>query len=135
MAGYEQTIIVGHVGRSPEMKYLQNGTAVTNFSVAVSSAWTDTSTGERREKTNWYKCAAWGKQAEIANQYIKKGTQVQVVGTVEARAYTGNDGEPKASLELRVNQFILLGNRGETSNEDSQYDEASGKTIDEDIPF
>jgi single-strand DNA-binding protein len=102
--------------------------------VAVSSAWTDTNTGERREKTNWYKCAAWGKQAEIANQYIKKGTQVQVIGTVEARAYMSNDGEPKASLELRVSQFILLGGRGEsTSNDDSQYEEARGNM--DSIPF
>lgn len=109
MAGYEQTIIIGNVGRDPELKYLPSGDAVCNFSVAVSSQWTDKSTGEKREKTNWYSVSSFGKPAEILAKYVKKGSQIMLEGTVSARAYTGSDGELRASLDLRVNKFQFLG--------------------------
>ncbi|MEL6526220.1 MAG: single-stranded DNA-binding protein, partial [Chloroflexota bacterium] len=97
MAGYEQCTIVGNVGRDPEMRYLQSGANVTSFSVAVTTRWTDRNTNERREKTNWYNVSCWGRLAEIANQYVTKGTQIMVVGTVSARAWSGQDGEARAS--------------------------------------
>ncbi len=138
MAGYEQCIIVGNVGRDPEMRYLPNSnTPVTNFSVAVTTRWNDRNSGERREKTNWYNCSAFSRQAEVANQYIRKGTQIMVIGTVSARAYTGNDGQPRASLDLRVDNFQLLGSRGDGSSGGGDYDDnfsAPPQDMD-DIPF
>lgn len=109
MAGYESTTIIGHVGRDVESRQLGNGTTVASFTVAVSRSWTDKQSGERRENTNWYKVSAWGKLGEIAAQYVKKGAQVMVVGTVTASSYMGQDGEPRASLDLRADSFQLLG--------------------------
>ncbi len=108
---WHQTIIVGNLGGDPDLKYLQSGTPVCNFSVAVTERWT--SNGERQEKTTWYRVNAWNRLGEICNQYLSKGRQVMVVGTVEARGYTSNDGEARASLDLRASdvQFLQGGNR------------------------
>jgi single-strand DNA-binding protein len=141
MAGYEQTIVVGNVGRDAEMRYTQSGAAVTSFSVAVTTRWTDGQTNERREKTNWYSVSCWGRQAEIANQYVRKGTQIMVIGTVSARAYTGQDGQPRSSLDLRCNSFQLLSGRddaggGGGGDMGRGYDEYSNAPQDmDDIPF
>lgn len=111
MAGFEQTIIIGNLGGDPELKYLDSGAAVCNFSVAVTRRYTDRA-GEQQESTNWYRVAVWGNQAEPCNTYLRKGSQVQVVGTVEARAYAGSEG-PRASLDLRAFQVVFLGSRGD----------------------
>lgn len=135
MAGYESTTIIGHVGRDVESRHIGNGASVASFTVAVSRRWTDKQSGETRENTNWYKVSAWGKLGEIAVKYVQKGTQIMVVGTVTANAYKGQDGEPRASLELRADTFQLLGSRGE-SNGNSEYDDYAPppKELD-DIPF
>lgn len=140
MAGYEQTIIVGNVGRDPEMRFTQGGAAVTGFSVAVTTRWTDRQSNEQREKTNWYSVSCWGRLAEVANQYVRKGTQIMVIGTVTARAWTDQGGEPRASLDLRADNFQLLGRRGDntgddrSSNYDTEYNAPPPQNID-DIPF
>lgn len=113
MAGWQQTIIVGNVGRDPETKMFPNGQMVCNFNVAVNRRWTDRNSNEQREETTWFRVACWGKQAETANQFVKKGSQIMVVGRVSVRAYMGNDGQPQASLELTADNFQLLGTRGE----------------------
>jgi len=115
MAGFEQTIIIGNVGRDPEMKYLQSGSAVCDFSIAVTTSWTDRQSNEKREKTNWYRVTCWGRLAEVANQYVRKGRQLMVEGTVTANAYMGQDGQPRASLDLRASTFQLLGNRNDNA--------------------
>ncbi len=118
MAGWEQTVILGNVGRDPEMRYTQSGVAVCSFSVAVTKRWTQD--GEQREKTNWYRVSAWRQLAEITNQYVHKGMQIMVVGTVEARGYTDNNNEPSASLELTARDIQFLGSRdgGNSGNGD-----------------
>lgn len=113
MTGWQQVIIVGNLGRDAEMKYLQSGQGVCSFNVAVSESWNDRQTNERREKTTWFRCSAWGQIGESVHQYLTKGKQVMVIGTVEARAYTDNGGQPAASLELRVRDIRLLGQRGD----------------------
>lgn len=141
MAGFEQTIIIGNVGRDPEMRYLQgsSGAAVTSFSVAVTTRWTDRNTNEKREKTNWYSVSCWNRLAEVANQYVKKGTQIMIQGTVSARAYTAQDGEARASLDLRADNFQLLGGRGDGGGGDSGYDDGGNYSNNpqdlDDIPF
>lgn len=134
MAGYEQTIIVGNVGSDAEMRYTQSGQAVTSFSVAVSQSWADKNTGERREKTKWFRCSVWGAAAENAAKYITKGKQVMCIGDVEANAYTAQDGSLRSSLDLRVQTWQLLGNRGDS---DSTPDNRSNAPASQsnDIPF
>lgn len=110
---WQQTIIVGNVGNSPTLRYLQSGTAVCDFSVAVSESWNDQQSGEKKQKTTWFKVSAWGKLAEVCNQYIQKGKMVMVVGTVEARAYLDKNNQPASSLDLRARDVRFLGGRGD----------------------
>lgn len=141
MAGaFEQTIVVGNVGRDAEIRYTQSGTAVADFSVAVSTSWTDTGTGEKREKTSWYRVTAWRGLAEVVGKYVKKGMSVMVVGTAEASAYMGNDGEPKASLDITARdiQFLVVRagdnvGSGNSNQDNTQYEGAGNSTAD--IPF
>jgi single-strand DNA-binding protein len=142
---YEQTIIIGNVGRDAEMRYTPSGAPVCSFSVAVSTRWTDKQTNEKKEKTNWYNVSFWNRQAETAAQYVKKGTQIMVIGTVTARAYMANDGQAKASLELRGDNFQLLGSRGQgeggeggmngSDDYDSPAPRGGGNPGMDDIPF
>jgi single-strand DNA-binding protein len=117
MPGYQYTVIVGHVGRDPELRYTQSGVAVCDFSVAVSRKWTQGD--EQREETTWIKVTCWRQLAEIANQYVVKGRQVMVTGRVSADAYIASDGEARASLNLTAQDLQLLGSRdgGESNNE------------------
>ena len=137
MAGWEQTVIVGNVGREPEKRDLPSGTNLVSFSVAVTSRWNDRQSGEKREKTNWYSVSVFGKLADIALQYVKKGTQIMVVGTVSTRAYMGQDGEPRASLDLRADTFQLLGGTGGGGgNNAGNYDDYAAPPQElDDIPF
>ena len=128
MAGWDQTIIVGNVGRDPELRYTQAGVAVCDFSVAVTKRLGRDDAGNAREKTTWYKVTCWRQQAEIAAQYVTKGKQIMVVGSVDASAYVNKQGNAAASLELTADRFELLGGRG-----DGEPAHASGAG--EEVPF
>jgi single-strand DNA-binding protein len=138
MAGFNNTVIVGNIGRDPEMRYLPSGTPVCTFSVAVTRRF---GTGDQRqEKTTWFRVSCWNKLAETANSIVRKGGQILVAGSVEASAYTDKSGQPQASLELRADTFQLLGSRGDNQGGgQGEYDSYSGggsggSNIDE-IPF
>lgn len=138
MSGWHQTIVVGNVGRDPELRYTQNGAAVTDFSVAVTESWTDNQTNERREKTTWYKVSVWGRQAESVKQYLAKGRQVMVIGTVEARAYMDKNNQPASSLDLRAREVRFLGGRNDQGNGgmgNDGYDYQTPPDNLNDIPF
>ena len=135
MSGWAQTIVVGNVGRDPELRYLPSGVPVCNFTVAVTERWTDSGNNEQKEKTTWYRVACWRRLAETANQYVKKGMQVMVVGNVEARAYTDNSGQPAASLELTARDVRFLGSRGDQQGGEGQYDDSAPQENVSDIPF
>lgn len=138
MASYQQVLLVGNVGRDPELRYLQSGTAVANFTVAVNEVWTDSATNEKREKTVWFRISAWGRLGETVNQYVKKGREILVIGTVEARAYTDNSGQPAASLEVRARDIKFLGSRADREGEQGsgQYDDSAPPQENlSDIPF
>ena len=125
---YQKTIVVGNLGRDPEMRYTPSGTAVTNFTVAVNRRYTGKD-GETREKTTWFRVTAWDKLAELCNQYLSKGRLVLVEGEIEASAFTGQDGDPKASLELTARNVRFLGGpNGDAS-------EQASKPAEGDIPF
>jgi len=113
MAGYSYTMIIGHVGRDPEMRYTPlQGVAVCDFSVAVSRRWTD-SAGAQQERTTWFKVSAWRALAETCNEYVRKGMQIMVSGEIDASAYAAKDGKPRASLELTARDVQFLGRRAD----------------------
>lgn len=131
---WHQTIIVGNLGQDPEMRYLQDGTSVCTFSVAVNERWTDRRSGERRERTTWYRVNAWRDLGETCNQYLAKGRQVMVIGQVSVNAFTNREGVASASLDLRARDVRFLS--GERSNQDStdSYDRSAGRTRDSFAP-
>ncbi len=145
MAGWAQTVIIGNVGRDPEMRYLPSGIGVCSFSVAVSRRWNDKNSNEQKEKTVWYRVSCWRQLAETANTYVKKGMQIMVAGELEpARAYLDNAGQPAATLELTAQTMQFLGSREGGQGGGSDYDQnysggssggqSSSSSVD-DIPF
>ena len=139
MAGWHQTIVIGHVGKDAKLQYTQSGVAVSSFSVAVTEVWKDKDTGDKREKTTWYNVSAWKALADISSKYVRKGMQIMVTGTVTAQAYTNNEGEVAASLNLNAREIKFLGKKEESS---SAGDASGGNPSDlphysspDDIPF
>ena len=132
---YEQTIIIGNVGRDPEMRYTPNGTAVTNFSVAVNRRWKDKD-GQMQERTKWFRVTAWGKLAEVCNEHLTKGRMVLVTGEVTASAYTNQAGEPAASLELTARDVKFLGGKSNGNGGQAQAEApAPAPAEEDDLPF
>ncbi len=132
---FQQTIIVGNLGKDAEQRYLPSGVSVVSFNVAVNETWNDRQSGEKREKTTWFRVNAWAKLGESLAPYLVQGKQVMVTGTIEASAFLGKDGEARASLELRADQIRLLGGRGAgSSNGADEYAPAGEPALDE-IPF
>jgi len=111
---YQKTVVVGHLGRDPEMRYTPSGVPVTSFSVATTRKWTNAN-GEQQEKTTWFRVTCWRKLAESTAQYLQKGRLVLVEGDVEASAWTDREGAARASLELTATTVKFLGGRGEVS--------------------
>lgn len=109
--GWQQTIIIGNVGRDPEFNYSEQGVARCKFSVAVSKV---SGKGEdRKEKTTWYNVTLWRQLAETASQYVKKGKQIMLTGEVEARLYTDKNNQPQISMDFTAREMQLLGSRGD----------------------
>ncbi len=131
---YQKTIIVGNLGGDPEMRYTPSGTAVTNFSVAVSRRWTGRD-GQKQEKTTWFRVNAWDKLGELCNQYLSKGRLVLVEGDVEARAWTSQEGEARASLEIRAFNVQFLGGGAQSDGYNADGAGEGSPAGEDDIPF
>ncbi len=131
---YQTTVVVGHLGRDPEMRYTPSGQAVTSFSVASTRKWTGAD-GQPQEKTTWFRVTAWGKLAEICNQYLTKGKLVLVEGEVDASAWSGQDGSPRATLELTARNMRMLGGAGAPGAEGGALRDRPGGVEEEEIPF
>jgi single-strand DNA-binding protein len=149
-----KVILVGRLGRDPETRYTGGGQAVANFSVATDESYKD-KTGERQKRTEWHKIVVWGKQAEIAQQYLKKGSLVFIEGRIQSREWQDKEGQKRTSFEIVANNFRMLGSRsdggsgsfggGARSEEHDQSGPsddfggggapASPEISDEDIPF
>ena len=108
--GLNKVMIIGHLGRDPEMRYTPNGRPVTSFSVATSRSWTSAE-GERREETEWFNVVAWGNLAEICKSHLAKGQQVYVEGRLQTRGWEDDSGKKHFRTELVANEMILLGDR------------------------
>ena len=113
MAGLNKVMIIGNLGRDPEMRYTPSGTPVTSFSVAVSRNWR-TPEGENREETEWFNVECWNKLAEIANQYLQKGRQVYIEGRLKTDSWDDkNTGEKRYRTKVVASDMTMLGGRGE----------------------
>ena len=109
MSNFHQTIIVGHLGRDPEIRYMPSGDAVCNFSVAVTESW-KSKDGEKKEQTTWYRCNAFSRLAEVCGEFLKKGSAVMVIGRMTTRKWE-KDGVERESWELRADSMKMLGSR------------------------
>jgi single-strand DNA-binding protein len=110
---FQQLVIVGNVGRDPELRYIQNGIAVTDFSIAVTRKRNDQD-GNQQETTTWYKVTCWRKTAEIVSQYVRKGKQVLVVATqIETETFQARDGQTRVQIKVTADDVRLLGGRGD----------------------
>ena len=108
-----KVILVGRLGRDPETRFTTGGQAVANFSVATDESYKDRN-GERQKRTEWHKIVVWGKQAEIAQQYLKKGSLIFVEGRIQSREWQDKEGQKRTSFEIVATNFRMLGGRGES---------------------
>jgi single-strand DNA-binding protein len=143
MAGVNKVILVGNLGRDPEVRYTASGQPVANFTMATTERWNDAS-GERKERTEWHRIVVWGKQAEIAGEYLRKGRQVYVEGSLQTREWTDREGNKKQTTEITAQRFQMLGSRGGDSDGPgpdrserpaAAVAESGGGFEDDDIPF
>jgi len=105
MAGINKVILVGNLGAKPEIKYASNGNAISNLSVATSESWTDKNTGQKQERTEWHRVSLFGKVAEIAGQYLDKGSKVYVEGKLQTRKWQDQSGQDRYTTEVVISGF------------------------------
>ncbi len=110
--GVNKAIIVGNLGGDPETRYMPSGGAVTNFTVATNESWKDKQTGEQKERTEWHRVAMFGRLAEIAAEYLRKGSQVYIEGKIRTRKWQGQDGQDRYTTEIIADEMQMLGGRG-----------------------
>jgi single-strand DNA-binding protein len=110
MASVNKVILIGNLGRDPEIRYMPSGDALASLSVATTDTWKDKS-GEKQERTEWHRVSMFGRLAEIAGEYLKKGSQVYIEGRIQTRKYTDKDGVEKYSTEIVANEMKMLGGR------------------------
>lgn len=139
MASVNKAIIVGNLGKDPEVRYTASGEAICNITVATSETWKDKATGEKKEATEWHRISFFGKLAEIAGQYLKKGSQVYVEGSIRTRKWQDKDGQDRYATEIRGDRMQMLGGRAApqdgTATAAPKDSQQQGGTEDDDIPF
>jgi single-strand DNA-binding protein len=149
--GINKVILIGNLGRDPEVKYLPSGSAVCNITIATSEQWKDKESGEKKDRTEWHNVVFFGRLAEIAGEYLKKGSQVYVEGSLRTRKWQDKEGRDRYTTEIVVNDMQMLGGRGGGATTAS-YDEPAAPpaaarakaspaadtgsdSLDDDIPF
>lgn len=147
--GINKCILVGNLGADPEVRYSPSGAAVTNIRIATSEVWRDKQSGEQQERTEWHRIVFFGKLAEIAGEYLKKGQQVYVEGRLQTRKWQDRDGNDRFTTEIVANEMQMLGGRGgggggaanwddsssSRSSGGQQAQEAPADDFEDDIPF
>ena len=140
--GINKVILVGHLGQDPETRYMPSGGAVTNLRVATSESWKDKTTGDQQERTEWHNVAMFGRLAEIAAEYLRKGSQVYLEGRLRTRKWQDRDGNDRWTTEIIANEMQMLGGRPDSSAparvaEAPAAAPAPGPAddLDDDIPF
>ncbi len=153
--GVNKAILVGNLGRDPEIRYSPSGAAVANVNIATTDSWKDKNTGEQQERTEWHRVVFFGRLAEVVGEYLKKGSQVYVEGRIQTRKWQDKEGNDRYTTEIVANEMQMLGGRGggsgggggssEDFNQDAGYQgggsssssSSSGPSedFDDDIPF
>ncbi len=110
--GINKVIVVGNLGNDPDTRYMPSGGAVTNLSIATSESWKDKQSGEQKERTEWHKVAMFGRLAEIAAEYLRKGSQVYIEGKLRTRKWQDRDGNDRYTTEIIADEMQMLGGRG-----------------------
>lgn len=113
--GINKVILVGHLGADPETRYMPSGSAVTNLRLATSESWKDKTSGEQQDRTEWHRVAMFGRLAEIAAEYLRKGSQVYIEGSLRTRKWQDKDGGDRWSTEIIANEMQMLGGRSDAS--------------------
>ena len=143
MAAVNKAIILGNLGRDPEVRFTQSGRAVANFTVATTDTWFDQENG-RQERTDWHNIVVWGKQAETCGQYLSKGRQVYVEGRIQTRSYDDRDGNKRYVTEIVAQRVQFLGGGGGEGRSSGQSESGGGASggyeappipDDDDVPF
>ena len=137
MASVNKIILVGYLGRDPEIRYLSNGDAVANVSIATSESWKDKQTGEPREVTEWHRVVFYRRLAEVVGQYLKKGSQVYVEGKIKTRKWQDKDGQERHTTEIEATEMKMLGGKDEERRPAAQSAPQVKPSApdDDDIPF
>ncbi len=151
--GVNKAIVVGNLGRDPEVRYSANGNAIANATVATTDSWRDKQTGDRQEKTEWHRVVFFGRLAEIAGEYLRKGSQVYIEGRLQTRKWEDQNGQERYTTEIVANDMQMLGSRGAGVDASGGRDSGSGGSasgggsspagqpgtgemdLDDDIPF
>ncbi len=157
--GVNKVILVGNLGQDPETRYLPSGGAVTNISIATSEAWKDKQTGEPQERTEWHRVALFNRLAEIAGEYLRKGSKVYIEGSLRTRKWQDQNGQDRYTTEIIANELQMLDSRGQgdsnfsppprnnnqnvgqnnsnygNANQNAAPQEAAMDSFDDDIPF
>lgn len=135
--GLNKVMIIGHLGKDPEMRYTPSGRPVTTFTVAVSRSW-NSADGERHAETEWFNVVAWGNLAEICKQYLTKGQQVYVEGRLQTRRWDDKEGQKHTSVEIVANEMMMLGDRRDANHaadEQSVAAEGEAAAPEDEFPF
>ena len=119
MASVNKVILVGNLGKDPETRYMPNGEAVTNCTVATTDTWKDKTSGEKKEQTEWHRVVFFRRLAEIAGQYLKKGSQVYIEGALKTRKWTDKEGQDRYTTEIVADSMQMLGSRQGSGSGDS----------------
>lgn len=152
MASVNKVILIGNLGKDPEVRYMTNGDAVANVNIATTESWKDKASGEKRESTEWHRVVFYRKLAEIASQYLKKGSQVYIEGRIRTRKWTDKEGQERYTTEIEADEMKMLGGRqsassgGEAEYGGSMPSSGGGRSgqpqkkqpfsdLDDDIPF
>ena len=146
MASINKVILIGRLGRDPEIRYTPNGDAVANFSIATSENWKDKNTGEKKEKTEWHRLVAFRRLAEIIGEYLTKGSQIYIEGKLQTREWDDKEGNKRYTTEIVVNQMQMLGGKNDSGSDNyspptnqntyrQQQPKPAPEDDDSDIPF
>ncbi len=139
MAGINKVILVGRLGKDPEVRYTPSGVAVANFTVATSEEWKDKVTGEKQERTEWHKIVAWRRLGEICGEYLHKGSQVFIEGRIQTKTWEDRDGNTRYTTEIIAQNMQMLGAPGKQGGAESVSEsmpmEEPVTVPEEDVPF
>ena len=137
MASLNKAILIGNLGADPETRYMTNGDCVCNIRLATTDTWKDKASGEQKESTEWHRVVFYRRLAEVAGQYLKKGSQVYIEGRIKTRKWQDKDGQDRYTTEIEATEMKMLGGRRDGADGDSgsQRSVSSVNDLDDDIPF